>query len=122
MDPVLDKTTVCSDPHDPTSVVAQVQEHLLAEASAARIADIFSALGDPTRVRIIALLAEVEMCVGDICAVLDMSQPAVSHHLRLLRNLRIVSSRKDGRHVFYTLTDGHIHDIFSQSLAHVEHD
>ena len=82
----------------------------------------FKALSDPTRIRIISLLAHTELCVGDLCLVLEMSQPAVSHQLRLLRTLRIVSARKQGRQVFYTLVDEHIHDLYCQGLAHVQHE
>ena len=86
------------------------------------MAELFKALSDPTRIRIISLLAHAELCVGDLCLVLGMSQPAVSHQLRLLRTLRIVSARKQGRQVFYTLLDQHIHDLYCQGLAHVQHD
>jgi ArsR family transcriptional regulator len=95
--------------------------HLLNEDDASRLADLFKALADPTRVRIIGLLAHTELCAGDLCRLLDMSQPAVSHQLRVLRNLRMVRARKEGRHVFYTLDDEHVHDLFDQGLAHARH-
>jgi ArsR family transcriptional regulator, lead/cadmium/zinc/bismuth-responsive transcriptional repressor len=98
------------------------QEHLLDGVTATRVAAIFAALGDPTRVRIISLLAHAELCVGDLCLVLGMNQPAVSHQLRLLRTLDIVTARKQGKNIFYTLADAHIHDLFHQGLAHVQHD
>jgi len=118
----MDKPTYCTDPHDSEKLLAAVQKSLLPEDVASLIAEIFSTLADPVRVRIIGLLAESEMCVGDLCLVLEMTQPAISHHLRILRNLRIVSTRKAGRHVFYTLNDQHIHDIFTLSREHILHD
>lgn len=110
----------CSGAHDET-LARTVQEHLLDGVTASRVAELFSALGDPTRVRIISLLTHAELCVGDLCLVLGMSQPAVSHQLRVLRNLHMVTACKDGRHVFYTLVDQHVHDLFHQGLAHASH-
>jgi len=117
-----DRLTICSDDHADDALARAAQEHLLDGITATRVADLFKALSDPTRVRIISLLAHTELCVGDLCLVLGMTQPAVSHQLRILRNLRLVTARKEGRHVFYTLADEHIHDLFHQGLAHVRHD
>lgn len=84
------------------------------------LADTFSALGDPTRVRILDALSHGELCVCDLAAVLGVSQSAVSHQLRLLRGLRLVRPRRDGRIVFYSLDDQHIISIFKQTLQHVQ--
>ena len=84
------------------------------------LADTFSALGDPTRVRILDALSHGELCVCDLAAVLRLSQSAVSHQLRLLRGLRLVRPRRDGRVVFYSLDDQHIISLFRQTLQHVE--
>ena len=84
------------------------------------LADTFSALGDPTRVRILDALSHGELCVCDLAAVLGVSQSAVSHQLRLLRGLRLVRPRRDGRIVFYSLDDQHIISIFRQTLQHVQ--
>lgn len=113
-------TTTCAADHSDESLARAAEEHLLDGITATRVAELFKALSDPTRVRIIGLLAHTELCVGDLCLVMGMSQPAISHQLRVLRNLRIVSARKQGRHVFYTLMDEHIHDLFDQGLAHVQ--
>ncbi len=113
---------LCTTEHDDETLARAAEEHLLDGITATHVADLFKALADPTRVRIIGLLAHVELCVGDLCLVLGMSQPAVSHQLRVLRNLRIVTSRKQGKHVFYKLDDEHIHDLFHQGLAHSQHD
>src|SRR5512134_951435 len=84
------------------------------------LADTFRALGDPTRVRILDALSHGELCVCDLAAVLKLSQSAVSNQLRLLRVLRLVRPRRDGRVVFYSLDDQHIIAIFKQTLQHVE--
>ncbi len=115
------KPSYCTDPHDSEKLLEAVKDSLLSTQTAALIAETLSALSDPTRIRIIALLADSEMCVGDLCLVLEMTQPAISHHLRILRNLKIVEARKSGRHVFYTLVDQHIHEVFKQSLEHARH-
>ena len=95
--------------------------HLLEDATAVRLAETFKALSDPTRVRIVSLLAKAELCVCDLAAALDMSQSAVSHQLRTLRNLQLVRWRRDGRQVFYTLDDEHVGDLFQRGLDHVTH-
>jgi ArsR family transcriptional regulator len=83
------------------------------------LADIFSALGDPTRVRILDALSHGELCVCDLAAVLSLSQSAVSHQLRLLRGIRLVRARREGRMVFYALDDRHVTDLLGQGLKHV---
>jgi ArsR family transcriptional regulator, lead/cadmium/zinc/bismuth-responsive transcriptional repressor len=83
------------------------------------LADTFSALADPTRVRILDALSHGELCVCDLAAVLSLSQSAVSHQLRLLRGMRLVRPRREGRMVFYALDDQHIMSIFKQTLQHV---
>lgn len=117
----VDRLSFCQDEHSDKTLARAAQEHLLDGLTATDVAGLFTAFADPTRVRIIGLLAHVEMCVGDLCLVLGMSQPAVSHQLRVLRNLRTVTARRDGRHVFYSLSDEHVHDLFDQGVAHVMH-
>ena len=92
----------------------------LDQAEAALLADTFSALSDPTRVRIIAALAAEECCVGDLAEALDLSLSALSHQLAMLRRLRIVRARREGRHVFYSLDDDHIVTIFHCGLEHIQ--
>ena len=89
--------------------------------TAEQLARIFKALSDPTRVRIVALLAERELCVHDLAEALGMSHSAISHQLGTLREMRLVRFTKEGRHVFYTLDDDHIHSLFRQSLEHIQH-
>jgi DNA-binding transcriptional ArsR family regulator len=95
--------------------------NLVDEGTAAGLAETFQALSDPSRVRLISALLDGEMCVVDLATLLGMSQSAVSHQLRLLRNLRLVKNRKAGRIVFYSLDDEHIRDLFERGLEHFKH-
>ena len=94
---------------------------LLQETTSSHLADLFSALSDPTRLRIISVLLESEMNVGDIAAQLEMTESAVSHQLRGLRYMRLVRSRKNGRQVFYSLDDDHVAKLYRMGLDHIEH-
>ena len=96
-------------------------QYLLNEALADDLADTFKALADPTRLRMLSVLSGLELCVGELAAVLEMSVSAVSHQLRSLRLLRVVKSRREGRHIYYSLDDDHIAGIYQQALAHVLH-
>jgi len=83
------------------------------------LADMFKALGDPTRLKIVTALLAVELCVCDLSAVCGISESAISHQLRILRNLRIVQYRREGKIVYYRLDDNHVEDLVRQSLAHI---
>jgi len=98
---------------------ANARPEMLSEAEATDLAEAFAALSDPTRVRILYALGRAELCVSDLGALLDLSAPAVSHHLRLLRALRLVKHRRAGRLIYYALDDHHIEELFEQGLAHV---
>ena len=95
---------------------------VLDEHTSQRLASTFKALSDPTRVRMIAALLRSELCVHELTSALEMSQSAVSHQLRTLRDMRLVKFRKEGRHVYYALDDEHIHDLFELSLEHIQHE
>ncbi len=84
------------------------------------LAETFQALGDSSRIQIIWALSHGELCVGEMAELLDMNQPTVSHHLRTLRNLKLVRVRKDGRTSFYTLDDEHIEHLLHEGMKHVE--
>jgi ArsR family transcriptional regulator, lead/cadmium/zinc/bismuth-responsive transcriptional repressor len=84
------------------------------------LTEIFRVLGDPTRVRILDALSRTELCVGELAAQLGLTESAVSHQLRLLRNTRIVRTRRDGRMIFYALDDRHVLALFRQGLRHVQ--
>lgn len=96
--------------------------HSLDRSTADRLAQTFKALSDPTRVQIVSLLAGTELCVYDLAATLGMSQSAVSHQLRTLRDWRLVRRRREGRQIFYALDDEHVIDLFRRGLDHVTHE
>jgi len=98
-----------------------MSDSVLSEEAAARVAEFFSAFSDTSRVRIISALANCEMHVGAIAEAVGISESAVSHHLRGLRQMRLVRARKEGRQVFYCLDDDHITAIFNSGVDHVEH-
>ena len=83
------------------------------------LADFFKVFGDPTRIKILSSLAESEMCVCDIAYLLNMSQSAISHQLRVLKQARLVKNRKDGKVVYYSLDDDHVKQIIGQGLVHI---
>jgi DNA-binding transcriptional ArsR family regulator len=85
------------------------------------VAATFRTLSDPTRLRILSLLGESECCVHELCAGLGMSQPAVSHQLRLLRVAHLVRARRVGREVFYALDDDHVMELVAQARSHAGH-
>ena len=94
---------------------------LLKGSTAFHLADLFSALSDPTRLRIISVLLDGEMNVGEIANQLAMTESAVSHQLRGLRQMKLVRSRKNGRQVYYTLDDDHVAKLYRMGLDHVAH-
>ena len=94
---------------------------LLKENISTHLADLFSALSDPTRLRIISILLDDEMNVGEIATQLGMTESAVSHQLRGLRQMRLVSTRKNGRQVYYALDDDHVAKLYRLGLEHVDH-
>lgn len=101
--------------------VHRAKGRMVGERTAQRLADTFKALSDPTRVRIISALLHNELCVYELAETVGVSQSAASHQLRMLRDMRLVRFRKDGRHVFYALDDDHIRDLFREGLEHVSH-
>ena len=94
---------------------------LLKEQISTHLADLFSALSDPTRLRIISVLLDGELNVGELAGQLEMTESAVSHQLRGLRFMHLVRSRKNGRQVFYALDDDHVAILYRLGLEHVEH-
>ena len=83
------------------------------------VADLFKLFADSTRIRILVLLFDRELCVGDIAANLEMSQTAISHQLRALKQSKLVKYRREGKTVFYSLADGHVRTIINQGMEHV---
>jgi DNA-binding transcriptional ArsR family regulator len=94
---------------------------LLSPVQAKQMAAFLGTLADVNRLRILSLLVSQECCVGDIAAILAMSESAVSHQLRVLRINRLVDYRRQGRHIFYRLDDNHISDFYHAIIAHLDH-
>ncbi|WP_454192605.1 ArsR/SmtB family transcription factor [Paenibacillus sp. Marseille-Q7038] len=117
--PIEDCDATCSG--SDTSL-ENLRNSLLDKTTSVQMADWFKAFSDPTRLRIIDALLQRELCVHDLTVLLDMGQSAISHQLRSLRNMRIVKRRKEGKTVYYSLDDGHIEQIFIQTLQHIKHE
>ncbi len=100
--------------------VASVKRRMKSDETLHRLSETFRALGDPTRMKIIFALSLEELCVCDIAALLGTTKSAVSHQLRVLRNMRLVKYRKEGKMVYYSIDDEHIEDLFEMGLRHVE--
>lgn len=100
-------------------VVNKVKSQLPDDEVLYDLAELFKTFGDSTRVKIICALFESEMCVCDLAAVLSVSQSAVSHQLRLLKQARLVKFRRNGKVVYYSLDDNHIKEIFNQGFKHI---
>lgn len=100
-------------------VVEQVQANLPEEEKLLRLADLFKVFGDGTRIRILYVLFEAEVCVCDLAKLLGMTQSAVSHQLRILKQAHLIKSRRDGKTVFYSLADDHVSMLIRQGMEHV---
>ena len=100
-------------------IVNKVREVIPEEETLYDLADLFKVLGDSTRVKILCVLFEAEMCVCDIAALLGMTQSAISHQLRVLKQARLVKYKKNGKVVYYSLDDEHVKSIFDQGLIHI---
>lgn len=101
------------------TVIEDVKKKMPQEEKLYDLAELFKVFGDTTRVKIISALFEAELCVCDIAELLHMTQSAISHQLRVLRQARLVKHRKEGKVVFYSLDDEHIKTIFNQGLEHI---
>ncbi|MBW4492363.1 MAG: metalloregulator ArsR/SmtB family transcription factor [Oscillatoria princeps RMCB-10] len=102
------------------SSVRLLHRDILSSEKAQRMAEFFSLLGDANRLRILSALAVRELCVCDLAAAVKMSESAVSHQLRMLRAMRLVSYRKQGRNVFYCLKDGHVLNLYREVAEHLD--
>lgn len=107
------------DGHHAHDAAERVRQAMADEDTLYDLAELFRIFGDSTRIRILYALFEEEMCVCDIAGVLGMTQSAISHQLRALKNARLVKGRRDGKTVFYSLADDHVKTIIHQGLDHV---
>ena len=117
----MDKIEVehCDFVHVHEDIVKDVREHMPDGEQLQALADFYKVFGDFTRIRILCILLRGEMCVCDLAQTLDMTQSAISHQLRALKNVRLVKARREGKTVFYSLADDHVKTIINQGLEHV---
>lgn len=109
----------CDFIHAHEEIVEKVRQVMPGEDTLYDLTELFRIFGDSTRVRILYVLFEAEMCVCDIAALLGMTQSAISHQLRSLKQSRLVKARREGKTVFYSLADGHVRTILDQGMEHV---
>ena len=101
-------------------IIRTVKRNMPDQIALYDIADLFKLFGDSTRLGILWALSESEMCVCDLCALLKMKQPAVSHQLKNLKQSRIVKARREGKIVYYSLDDEHIRDLLNLGMEHIQ--
>lgn len=106
--------------HIQDEMVEKVNETMPPEEELQDLAEFFRVFGDATRLKILYVLLCSEMCVYDIANLIGMSQSAVSHQLRILKQMDLVKNRRDGKTIFYSLADAHIVTILSQGIDHIE--
>lgn len=115
------ETPICDQPHlSDITHLYDIQGQVLDPQKAQRMAEFFSLLGDANRLRLLSVLSGQELCVCDLAAALKMSESAVSHQLRTLRAMRLVSYRKQGRQVFYRLLDQHVLELYKAVAEHLD--
>ena len=109
----------CECMHVHEDMITRVHAHMPEEEQLVDLADFFRVFGDTTRIRILYVLMCSEVCVCDIANLLGMTQSAISHQLRVLKQMDLVKNRREGKTIFYSLADGHIKSILSQGLEHI---
>lgn len=109
----------CDFIHAHPEVVESVRGALPGDGVLRDLAELFKIFGDATRVKILYVLLEAEMCVCDIAQLLGMTQSAISHQLRVLKQSKLIKNRREGKTVFYSLADAHVRAIISQGMDHV---
>lgn len=120
---VLDKKCAdieCEEVHVHENIVEEVATHMPDEDMLYSLAEFFKVFADSTRIKILYALLNSEMCVCDISEVLEISQSAISHQLRLLKQMKLVKFRREGKSIFYSLSDDHIKSILNKGMEHIE--
>lgn len=110
----------CGEQHCHEELIHQVEDRIPVEEDLYDLADFFKVFGDTTRIKILYVLRVSEMCVCDIAKSLSMTQSAISHQLRVLKQMDLVKNRRDGKTIFYTLADDHIAGILDMGLEHIQ--
>ena len=109
----------CEFMHVHEQIVDRVEKGMPDEQQLLDLSEFFKVFGDSTRIKILYVLSQSEMCVCDIATLLQMGQSAISHQLRVLKQMRLVSFRREGKTVFYSLADSHIQTILDQGMEHI---
>ena len=109
-------------PHDHEAILRKVRQELPTDELLCDLADLFKLFGDTTRVKILFALLETEMCVCAIAELLGMTQSAISHQLRVLKDAKLVGNRREGKTIYYFLADEHVHSIVAQGFDHLIED
>lgn len=99
-----------------------VEEKMPPEEELYDLAELYKVFGDSTRIRILFVLFEAEVCVCDLAQTLNMTQSAISHQLKILKQNKLVKNRREGKSIFYSLADGHVRTIINQGLEHIQED
>lgn len=102
-----------------TNIVKEVNEQMPDEEILYDLAELFKVFGDSTRIKILYVLFESEMCVNDIATVLNMTSSAISHQLRVLKQSQLIKFRRDGKQIYYSLADDHVRTILDQGMDHI---
>lgn len=110
---------ICEFSHVHEDVVKAVRENMPEEDLLFDLAEVFKIFGDSTRIKILYVLFETELCVCDIAQLLNMNQSAISHQLRILKQAKLVQSRREGKSIFYSLSDKHVWTILNQGMEHI---
>ncbi len=116
---MAEKIECCEYMHAHEEIVNRVNDKMPKEESLYDLAELFKTFGDSTRIKILYVLFESEMCVCDISRLLSMTQSAISHQLKILKQNRLVKYRKEGKTVFYSLDDTHVRDIIEKGMEHI---
>lgn len=114
-----DRIEQCAYIHVHEEIVKQVNEEIPDEEKLYDLADFFKVFADSTRIKILYVLLCSEMCVCDLAQILNMTQSAISHQLRILKQMDLVRNRREGKTIFYSLADDHIKSILNQGMEHI---
>ncbi len=118
--PINDGVELCAAHHVREDLMQHTHNNMPQAATIEKLSELFKVLSEPTRVKILWALSLHEMCVCELAESLEMTQSAVSHQLRLLKNAKLVRARREGRSMYYSLADAHVSLLFSQGLEHVQ--
>ena len=119
MEHIHDEIERCDVIESHSDIISQVRAEMPPDETLYDLAELFKIFGDSTRIRILYALFEAEMCVCDIAQLLNMTQSAISHQLRLLKQSKLVKNRRDGKTVYYSLADDHVRTVINQGMDHI---